>query len=332
MTALLELEGIVVAPGGRTILALEQLSIAPGETLAILGANGAGKSTLLRIAGGPPRPRPRARAPARPPGHAAAAPPRQRRGAATAVAATRQRARERRDRPALQARRRARAPSSRRRNGSSDSASNDVADRPAAALSGGEAQRVSLARALALTPELLLLDEPFGALDSPTRAELLADLRDILATSSTASLLVTHDPHEAAAVADRVLILHAGDVRQIGPASAVLDHPADSECARVLGFENVLSPTLATRLLGRQTRHRVAVRAADCRLDPNGETGTLERTVPLGAVTRAIVTVDDARLFINAPAPAPDWLAALAPDSRVGVRIDEDAARPLETP
>ena len=176
---------------------------------------------------------------------------------------------------------------------------------------------------------MLLLDEPFGALDSPSRAELLADLRDILATSSTASLLVTHDPHEAAAVADRVLILHAGVVRQIGPASAVVDHPQDIECARVLGFENILSPELATRLLGQPTRDHVAVRAADCLLDPNGETATLERAVPFGAVTRATVAIDGARLAINAPSPAPDWLSALAPGSRVDVRIDGAAARAL---
>ena len=330
MTALLELDGIVAAPGGRTILTLEQLSIAPGETLAILGANGAGKSTLLRIAGGlrghdrgrvllhgrPATPRQIRRVSA-----AVLQRPLLRRGTARANIETGLRFR----RVAADVRRR-RVTEWLERLGLEG-----VADRPAGALSGGEAQRISLARALALTPELLLLDEPFGALDSPTRAELLADLRDILATSSTASLLVTHDPHEAAAVADRVLILHAGGVRQLGPASAVLDHPADSECARVLGFENVLSPALATRLLGRPMRHSVAVRAADCRLDPNGETGTLERTVPLGAVTRAIVVVDDTRLFINASAPAPDWLAALTPGSRVGVRIDEDAARPLET-
>ena len=206
-----------------------------------------------------------------------------------------------------------------------------LAEQRASTLSGGEAQRVSIARALVLAPRILLLDEPFSALDAPTRAELLVDLRDVLASIGAAALLVTHDRHEAAAIADRVAILHAGELRQLGPAAAVLDHPRDADCARLLGFENLLEPALASRLLGRQTRHGVAVRAADCRLEPNGQTGTLERTVPLGAVTRAIVTVDDTRLLINAPAPAPDWLAALAPGSQVEVRIDEDAARPLET-
>ena len=125
------------------------------------------------------------------------------------------------------------------------------ADRQAASLSGGEAQRVSLARALTLAPELLLLDEPFGALDTPTRAELLADLRDLLAATGTAALLVTHDRHEAAAVADRIAILHAGALHQLGPTATVLEHPADAGCARLLGFDNVVGPQVAGRLLGR---------------------------------------------------------------------------------
>ena len=125
-----------------------------------------------------------------------------------------------------------------------------LAEPRAATLSGGEAQRVSLARALVLAPRILLLDEPFSALDAPTRAELLADLRDVLASIGAAALLVTHDRHEAAAIADRVAILHAGELRQLGPAAAVLDHPADADCARLLGFENLVEPALASRLIG----------------------------------------------------------------------------------
>ena len=110
-----------------------------------------------------------------------------------------------------------------------------LAEQPATSLSGGEAQRVSVARALALAPELLLLDEPFGALDAPTRAELLADLRDILAATSTAALLVTHDRHEAAAVADRIAILHAGSLRQLGtdrrPSSSTRPTPTAHACS-----------------------------------------------------------------------------------------------------
>ncbi len=109
-----------------------------------------------------------------------------------------------------------------------------LADQPARRLSGGEAQRVSIARALATTPRFLVLDEPFGALDTPTRATLLAELRTILAETDTAALLATHDVREAAVVADRIAILHNGRLRQLGPAAEVLGHPADDFCARVL--------------------------------------------------------------------------------------------------
>jgi ABC-type sulfate/molybdate transport systems ATPase subunit len=325
---LLELRGITVDAERRTILELEHLTIAPGETLAILGANGAGKSTLLRVAGGLRR-HDRGQVllhgrPATPPqvrsvSAAVLQRPLLRRGTARANVETglrfkrvpraecRQRAGRWLERFGLER----------------------LADQPASSLSGGEAQRVSIARALALAPELLLLDEPFGALDAPTRAELLADLRDILAGSSTSALLVTHDRHEAAAVADRIAILHAGSLRELGTTPTVLEHPADADCARLLGFENVLCSELASRLLGRVTRHPLAVRAADCRLDPHGSAGTLERILPFGSVTRAIVTIDGTRILIDTPAPAPEWLTALEPGSHVDVQIDASAARVL---
>ena len=325
---LLELRGITVDAGRRTILELEHFTIAPGETLAILGANGAGKSTLLRVAGGLRR-HDRGQALL----HGRPATPKQVRGVSAAVL---QRPLLRRGsvranvESGLRFRRVPRAESRQRaarwieRFGLEH-----LADQPAASLSGGEAQRVSVARALALAPELLLLDEPFGALDGPTRAELLADLRDILAATSTAALLVTHDRHEAAAVTDRIGILHAGRLRQLGPTPTVLDHPADADCARMLGFDNVLSPELAGRLLGRATRHSLGVRATDCRLDPHGSAGKLERILPFGTITRAIVTIDGNRILIDIPAPAPRWLTAVQPGSHVDVQIDVSAARAL---
>jgi ABC-type sulfate/molybdate transport systems ATPase subunit len=325
---LLELRGIAIDAGQRTILKLEHLTIAPGETLAILGANGAGKSTLLRVAGGLRR-HDRGHVLL----HGQPATPRQVRGVSAAVL---QRPLLRRGsvranvETGLRFKRVSRAECRQRatrwlkRFGLER-----LAEQPATSLSGGEAQRVSVARALALAPELLLLDEPFAALDAPTRAELLADLRDILAATSTAAVLVTHDRHEAAAVADRIAVLHAGSLRQLGPPPTVLEHPADADCARLVGFENVLSPQLASRLLGRVTRQSLAVRAADCRLDPHGSAATLERILPFGSVTRAIVTIDATRILIYAPAPAPKWLAALAPSSRVDVQIDASAARTL---
>lgn len=91
-----------------------------------------------------------------------------------------------------------------------------LAHRPARALSGGEAQRTSLARAFALEPEVLLLDEPFAALDYPTRKSLLNDLGQLLADMSMTTLFVTHDFSEIPYLAQRVAVLHEGRILQDG--------------------------------------------------------------------------------------------------------------------
>ncbi len=104
-------------------------------------------------------------------------------------------------------------------------------------LSGGEAQRVALARALATRPRLLLLDEPLSALDSPTRTRLRTDLRRTLERSGIPALIVTHDRSEALALADRVVVVIDGTVRQIGSPEEVFDRPADPDVARIVGIE-----------------------------------------------------------------------------------------------
>jgi ABC-type proline/glycine betaine transport system ATPase subunit len=109
-----------------------------------------------------------------------------------------------------------------------------LAKRRAAELSGGEAQRVSLARALVLDPELLLLDEPFAALDPPTRAHLLEDISPLLSQDHRTTVLVTHDLKEAARLAHRVAVIVSGRVRQVGTARQIKAHPADDEVAAFL--------------------------------------------------------------------------------------------------
>lgn len=106
-----------------------------------------------------------------------------------------------------------------------------LAKRKAAELSGGEAQRVSLARALVLEPELLLLDEPFAALDPPTRARLLDDLTPLLAEDHHTTVLVTHDLQEAARLADRVGVIIGGRLRQVDTAEEIKRSPADQDVA-----------------------------------------------------------------------------------------------------
>lgn len=118
-------------------------------------------------------------------------------------------------------------------------------------LSGGEQQRVALARSLAPRPRLLMLDEPLGALDRALREQLMNDLRAILKRVGLTALYVTHDQEEAFAVADRVLIMRArpeqsegGWIEQDGTPAAVYRHPATTYVARFLGFRNLLPGTV----------------------------------------------------------------------------------------
>jgi tungstate transport system ATP-binding protein len=120
-----------------------------------------------------------------------------------------------------------------------------LAGRSARTLSGGEAQRASLARAMALEPEILFLDEPFAALDPPAREALIVDLAGTLRETATTTVLVTHDRGEAVRLADRIAVLEDGRVLQIGPVREVLECPADEAVAGFLGVENILPGTVA---------------------------------------------------------------------------------------
>jgi tungstate transport system ATP-binding protein len=102
-----------------------------------------------------------------------------------------------------------------------------LAGRSAHKLSGGEAQRVSLARAFAVRPELILMDEPFSSLDLPTRIALAEDLGSILHESGTAAIIATHDRIEAFRVVDRLLVMEKGGIVQEGTPKEVIAHPAN---------------------------------------------------------------------------------------------------------
>ncbi|HZU78666.1 MAG TPA: ATP-binding cassette domain-containing protein, partial [Acidimicrobiales bacterium] len=108
-------------------------------------------------------------------------------------------------------------------------------------LSGGQRQRVALARALARAPQLLLLDEPFSGLDTSVRHQLRRELRQLLIDTTSSSVLVTHDPEEAALLADEILVVAEGRLVQSGPAAEVLRCPSSVAVARVLGIANIHS-------------------------------------------------------------------------------------------
>ncbi len=122
-------------------------------------------------------------------------------------------------------------------------------------LSGGQQQRVALARALATEPSLVLLDEPFSALDASLRTALRTEVRDILHQAGATTVLVTHDQDEALSLADQVAVLRDGRVVQHGTPHQVYARPVDAELARFLGEANVLEAvvegSVASTALGR---------------------------------------------------------------------------------
>jgi thiamine transport system ATP-binding protein len=127
-------------------------------------------------------------------------------------------------------------------------------------LSGGEQQRVALARALAPAPRLLMLDEPLGSLDRALRERLMVELRELFTRLGLTSLYVTHDHDEAFALADRVAVMHAGRIEQLGSPVEVWEHPASEFVARFLGYN-------VTDAFG---SGRVAVRPDSLRVEPDG--------------------------------------------------------------
>ena len=119
-----------------------------------------------------------------------------------------------------------------------------LADRYPGQLSGGQRQRVALGRALAIEPKVLLLDEPFGALDAAIRRDLRRWLRGVHEQTGSTTIFVTHDQEEAFELADRVVVMDAGRIEQIGHADAIHDHPATPFVARFMGATVELPVTL----------------------------------------------------------------------------------------
>ncbi len=115
-----------------------------------------------------------------------------------------------------------------------------LAKRSARKLSGGEAQRTSLARAFVTRPEIVFLDEPFSALDPPTREALTGDLERILRETHTTAIASTHDQTEALRLADRIAVVNEGRIAQIGPVAEVMNRPVDEFVASFVGVETVL--------------------------------------------------------------------------------------------
>jgi ABC-type sugar transport system ATPase subunit len=240
--AFLTLENILVRHGGATVLDIARLEVHFGETLALIGPNGAGKSTLLRVFGllQPPD-----AGMVRFHGEAVNRDNslRLRRRMASVFQEPLLLSASVYDNAALGLKiRRLSTEEIRRRVQPwlEQLGIAALAERPARTLSGGELQRTSLARALALEPELLLLDEPFSSLDPPTRESLLVDLRDILRQTGVTAVFVTHDRHEAFMLGTRVGVLSDGRLLQLGDGPDVFTRPVDEKAADIVGADTRL--------------------------------------------------------------------------------------------
>lgn len=237
MTTLLQLSNLLVRREGRTVLDIESLSVEKGNVLAILGPNGAGKSTLFLVLAsllktdrgqilfnGSPM------------------------DSFGALAYRRRIALVLQEPLLLDMSVYENVAIGLRFRGTSGTEVEErvehwlgrlgisgLSDRPARKLSGGEAQRVSLARAFVLQPDLLLLDEPFSALDAPTRARLLRDLRSVLAETKMTTIFITHDMQEALTLAMRMAVLLEGRLEQSGIPQEVFERPVNDRVADFLG-------------------------------------------------------------------------------------------------
>jgi ABC-type Fe3+/spermidine/putrescine transport system ATPase subunit len=126
-------------------------------------------------------------------------------------------------------------------------------------LSGGQQQRVAIARTLAYNPEVLLFDEPFGALDTQTRVHLRREIRALLRKVNVPSIFITHDQEEALELGDRVAVLNEGHIEQLGTPFEIYNHPATEYVATFLGAANILEATVKNGGLEAGSAHLSAV-------------------------------------------------------------------------
>ena len=147
-------------------------------------------------------------------------------------------------------------------------------DRSARTLSGGEAQRTSLARAFAISPEILFLDEPFAALDPPTRESIVSDLEKVLAETKTTTIMATHDRTEALRLSDRIAIMEGGRIAQIDRPGVVMNQPVDEFVASFVGTETILEGAVQGTS---ETALMVAVNGSEIEVVGRGRVG--ERVV-----------------------------------------------------
>ncbi|MER3493911.1 MAG: sulfate ABC transporter ATP-binding protein [Mastigocladus sp. ERB_26_2] len=177
-----------------------------------------------------------------------------------------------------------------------------LGDRYPSQLSGGQRQRVALARALAAEPNVLLLDEPFGALDAKVRKDLRAWLRRLHDEVHVTTVFVTHDQEEAMEVSDEIVVMNKGRVEQVGTPAEIYDHPATAFVMSFIGPVNVLPSTSNIfQNNGFDSAHpEMFLRPQDVIIEtsPNGTTvaARVSRLIHLGWEIQAELTLDDGQV------------------------------------
>jgi sulfate/thiosulfate transport system ATP-binding protein len=182
-------------------------------------------------------------------------------------------------------------------------------------LSGGQRQRIALARALAVEPQVLLLDEPFGALDAKVRKELRRWLRRLHDEMHVTSVFVTHDQDEAMEVADRVVIMNQGRIEQDGPPDEVYDHPKTPFVLRFLGDVNLFHGRFGhapgSRIDGIDNDEVGYVRPHELEIVAAAEPGTvavtLSQVLTLGAQARIEFRRDDDGSYLDVEMPRTEF-------------------------
>jgi len=181
-----------------------------------------------------------------------------------------------------------------------------MATRYPAQLSGGQRQRIALARALAVEPQVLLLDEPFGALDAQVRAELRRWLRRLHDEIHVTSVFVTHDQEEALEVADRIVVMNKGRIEQAGTPDQVYDHPANPFVLNFLGNVNLFHGRLHPADSPAETQSAVTyVRSHDIEIERSRQDSAafkaeVKHIQKLGPSVRVTLSIDGNGEFIEA--------------------------------
>jgi putative spermidine/putrescine transport system ATP-binding protein len=176
-----------------------------------------------------------------------------------------------------------------------------LGSRRPAALSGGQRQRVALARALITEPEVLLLDEPLGALDLKLRQQMQTELKALQRQVGVTFIYVTHDQEEALGMSDRLAVFNLGRVEQVGTPEEIYERPATAFVAGFVGASNIIDAAAAERLIGQ--RQAFSLRPERIRIGPgadgeHGAAGTVASVQYHGASTRIEVALDGALTLV----------------------------------